>query len=212
MIPSLLQGHLAAALPDEMSRALFVLRQYAGNLCSRLAWRKALSSHAEARSRSAYIVFADDKVQQREAVAPDLVTLLRDSLKSPLPYSQRELRFAEPGHAKVELRQGQEVRTFKIPHFQVPPPNRNSLPKRSVNPPISIKWERLLSIAREVDAREAAPAFPNGCLDSTCILVSQKFRSKASHLIFSRTAQLSSMELAMLWGCSPAVRAPCCRH
>ncbi len=160
VIPSLLQGHLAAALPDEMSRALFVLRQYAGNLCSRLAWRKALSSHAEARSRSAYIVFADDKVQQREAVAPDLVTLLRDSLKSPLPYSQRELRFAEPGHAKVELRQGQEVRTFKIPHFQVPPPNRNSLPKRSVNPPISIKWERLLSIAREVDAREAAPGFP----------------------------------------------------
>ena len=159
-VPSLLQGHLAATLPNEMSRPLFALRQHAGNLCSRLAWRKALSSHAEARSRTAYIISAEDKVQQREAVAPDLVTLLTTTLQSPLPYTQRELRFAEPGHAKVELRQGQEVRTFKVPHFQVPPPNRNSLPKRSVTPPISIKWERLLSIAQEVDAREAAPSFP----------------------------------------------------
>lgn len=160
VIPPLLQGHLVAAFPDEMVRALLTLRQYAGNLCSRLAWRKALSSHAEARSRTAYIVSAEDKVQPREAVAPDLVVLLTEALNSSPPYEQRELRFAEPGHAKVELRQGQEVRTFKIPNLGMMQPDRASLPKRSVNPPISIKWERLMSIAQEVDAREKAPDFP----------------------------------------------------
>lgn len=160
LIPPLLQGHLVAALPEEMARALFALRQYAGNLCSRLAWRKALSAHSEARSRTAYIVHTEDKVRPREAVAPDLVGLLDGALLGRLPYTQRELRFADPGHAKVELRHGQEIRTFKIPHLKDSVPDRGVLPKRSVNPPISIKWERLLSVAREVDARETAPGFP----------------------------------------------------
>lgn len=160
VIPSLLQGHLVAALPAEMANALFALRQYAGNLCSRLAWRKALSSHADARNRTAYIVSAEDKIQPREAVAPDLVRLLDGTLKNRPPYAQRELRFAESGHARVELRQGQEVRTFNIPHLGVPLPDRGMLPKRAVNPPISIKWERLLLVAQEVDARETATDFP----------------------------------------------------
>ena len=160
VIPSLLQGHLVASLPAETADALFVLRQYTGSLCSRLAWRKVLLAHAEVKNRTAYVVSDDEKVQLREAVSPDLVALLDGVLKSPPPYVQRELRFAEPGHSKVDLRQGQEVRTFKVPRLNVSLPDRISLAKRTVNPPISIKWQRLLSIAREVDAREKAPGFP----------------------------------------------------
>lgn len=47
VIPTLLQGHLGGELPKESQRALFVLRQYANNLCSRLAWRSALNEHKQ---------------------------------------------------------------------------------------------------------------------------------------------------------------------
>lgn len=160
VIPSLLQGHLAASLPTGKTGAWFALRQYASNLCSRLAWRKALLSHERAQQRTAYVVDAHDKVQPREAASPDLVKLLDGVLNQRPPYVLRELRHAEPGHAKVDSRQGKEVRTFKIPDLPPPETRRISLPQRNSHPPISVKWETLLSVAREVDARESAPDFP----------------------------------------------------
>ncbi|NMG42649.1 hypothetical protein GPA22_02730 [Aromatoleum toluvorans] len=159
LLPSLLQGHLTTWLPEQAARRLFTLRQYAGNFCSRLAWRKALTAHAEVSNRAAYRV-VDGFTRRRDAVSPSVIAFLDSILDARAEYSARELRLADAGHAKVTLTKNADVRTVRIPDIPLTPPRRVELPRRSVNPPVSVKWTTLLDVARRVDERESAPGFP----------------------------------------------------
>ncbi len=161
VVPTLLQGHLAHLLADVPARSLFMLRQYAGNLCSRLAWRKALSAHARAGNRTAYNL-NDGMPQRRGHSRASIFTLLDRSLAEHVPYATREFVPAAPGHAKVRRRSqsNDNPLIFSVPSFRTSPHSPLPLPKRAINPPVSVRWDTLLDIARAVDARESAPDFP----------------------------------------------------
>lgn len=161
VVPTLLQGHLAHLLEGSSARSFFSLRQYAGNLCSRLAWRKALSVHARAGTRTAYDL-SDGLPTRRAYSQASIIALLDRSLVDAVPYTIREFHPATPGHAKIKRRaqSDDDPLIVSVPAFSTPPHSILPLPRRTINPPISFRWDTLLETARVVDARETSPGFP----------------------------------------------------
>ncbi|MFZ6654735.1 hypothetical protein [Undibacterium sp. TJN19] len=158
VVPSLLQGHLVRDLPKETRKALFIMRQYANGFCSRLAWRSALNEHSQ-YSNTAYLV-QDDVARKRDGVSDVVISELSNSLQSTAPYPMRVLKFGQRGTAVFRNRAFGREFTVDLPAEKGTVAELAQLRRREVNPPISIRWDTLLAIAKDVDAREKAHDFP----------------------------------------------------
>lgn len=158
IMPTLLQGHIGAWIPPQSRRALFRLRQYANNLCSRLAWRSALNEHGE-YSRTAYSSEGGTPLKRPNASA-SLIQILSEALQSNAPYPSRELKLGKSGKAIIEDRVQEEEASIHLPNPKNELPLATVLKRREVNPPISIRWDTLIAVAKEVDERERSPGFP----------------------------------------------------
>lgn len=159
IVPSLLQGHLAYMQSEELKKALFSLRQYAGNLSSRLAWRKALANHKRFEQRTAFLT-AGNSVSKRDGASEKLLNFLASTLRDASPYIERELKFPQEDLAFVHLPKNKKSININIPKINLSETSRLVLTKRSVNPPILITWEQLYRVASQVDQRETEDDFP----------------------------------------------------
>lgn len=157
--PTLLQGHLAGWLPERDRHALFRLRQFANSFCSRLAWRAALAEHGQC-NRTAYQVLQEKPVR-RSQTGPAVTAILGQALLSQAPYGMRDLIFGKPGPARLLHMPASGEPVIQIPTVAPDLGEPASLLRRAVNPPLSVRWDTLLDVARQVDAREQSPLFPD---------------------------------------------------
>jgi hypothetical protein len=158
VIPTLLQGHLGRDLPKETRKALFMMRQYANGFCSRLAWRSALNEHSQ-HSNTAYLV-SENIARKRDGVSDVILSELSNSLQSTAPYPMRMLKFGQRGTAIFRNKAFSKEFTINLPGAKGAVAEEAQLRRREINPPISIRWDTLLAIAKEVDTREKASDFP----------------------------------------------------
>lgn len=102
-----------------------------------------------------------DHAIKRDGASEFVLDVLSKSLESPAPYPARSLKLGQHGSAIVRYKANGNEITIHLPKQKGNPIEVATLRKREVNPPISIRWDTLLAVAREVDTREKSTAFPH---------------------------------------------------
>ncbi|MCC2605622.1 hypothetical protein [Planctobacterium marinum] len=159
IIPGLMQGHLTSKQSDEFQKAAFTLRQYAGNLSSQLAWRKAQANHSLMSNATAFSI-NDGKVARNRIKNDSLNIFLAETLKNSASYLNRKVEYPKYGTGYVKAGFKKSIVDISIPDIEPKRFERVQLTKRSINPPIFISWSYLYQVARDVDARESSSSFP----------------------------------------------------
>ncbi|HEX6706078.1 MAG TPA: hypothetical protein VF169_15055 [Albitalea sp.] len=158
-IPPLLQGHMLAQLVPDSHAPLATLRHLASSFCSRLAWRNALSHHRDSGGRTLYTV-TERRAQRQRSPRDAGYALLSDALSRPAPYERRAVHFASAGDWVAPIRWNRATVGYKVPEVESPSRLGLNLQRRTVHPPIAIRWSDLMACAAEVDRREQSVDFP----------------------------------------------------
>lgn len=166
-LPYLLLGYPDALLGEvtpAARRALACLRHLAVRYLSVSSWLDACRRHADTPETLRCYDVADRRPVLRRSAPAELVALLDGQLAQSIPWVERELRIAAPGEALVRTNRGETLLSYRVPPVADQTRPQHQLPHRSSNPPIRLSLSELRAAAAQVDAREAAPDWPNTLL------------------------------------------------
>lgn len=160
--PKLLQG----IADDSAARSLTVVRHLCSRFGSVSAWVDATVQYARTPETARCFEVRGEKASLRRSAPASIVAVLDRWLTAHVPWTERELRVADPGPAVVTRDRARTRLAYTVPPvpagaMAVP---RHALAPRSKNPPIRVTLDQLRAVARRVDAREALPDWPRDSL------------------------------------------------
>ncbi len=167
VLPVLMTGYtsLATEVTDvpAFHATVASLRHLCGRFGSPAAWLEACQTHAGFPEVLRCYDLQAERPVRRAAAPPGVLQHLRDTLRRPVPWARHDLRVAVPGPARIERDHNRTVRAYEIPALPhaLPAVAQHTLLRRSERAPLQVSLTQLRAIAREVDAREAAPDWPD---------------------------------------------------
>lgn len=149
-------------LPDAEG-ALASVRHLCGRFASVSAWVEACAWYRQLPSQwRCHQIDPSGTVALRAAAPARLLTVLGQAMAAPVPWSQASLRVATPGESRVYVDHRRKLLAYQVPAV---PKEQQAMPqhqlqRRSVNPPLTLRWSELMAAARRVDEKERAENWP----------------------------------------------------
>lgn len=164
-VPYLMMGYpsiLGCDIGEEGRASLTAVRHHCSMFGSKSAWVDATTSYRRCPSTIRCFDLDQDRVERRTSAPQVLIDLIDEWLIKRAPWSQRKLQIADPGEAKFFIDDGRAQVAIEVPAVSSDDQSvaQHALRKRTANPPIEITLSELLSVAKEVDATEAADSWP----------------------------------------------------
>ena len=169
--PGLMMGYPDLVSPAEStdessgdrSRAYAAVRHICVRVSTRLGWEQAVHRYFATPESERCFAPEGEGVRTRTTAPEDSLEYLRSVLLNKVPRRKARVSVAEFDEAFVHIARGQATVKVRIPQAIVDPDvlwDRYPVALRKSLPPIEIDWERMQTVACEVDEEERNPTWP----------------------------------------------------
>ena len=152
----LLTGHII--LDEKGKREKLARVRHVLPFGSRYVWEKALENYKSVELSLRLYSFEGDGFERREvSLCAGRIEHYQRVLSHPLPYSQREVLWAETGSYTFFVKQQPYEIALAEAHFQEEP-EKHPLRQDKCKPPITVAWKALRQTAIQMDEQDALAA------------------------------------------------------